>query len=187
MEQHITVLKDAAIEALHLNPSSMVVDATYGSGGHSKAILEQLGENGGLVALDADQSAIDGAESSLGDDERVRLVVQNFRKIDEVLVGLEIENVDAILADLGWRMEQFSGSGKGFSFRTDEPLHMTYGDPKKYAFTAHDIVNEWKEEDIANVLKGYGEERFARRIARAIAKKRDEEAITSSVQLAEIV
>lgn len=187
MKEHITVLKSEAVEALLLQPDSTVVDATLGSGGHTKEILKQLGDKGTLIAIDADKHAIAALEGKLEGDATVHLVNKNFKELDKVLATLNIPQVDAILADLGWRMEQFRGSGKGFSFTEDESLSMTYGDPKDYPFTAKDIVNEWEEESIANVLKGYGEERFAKRIARAITLARKEEEIRTSKQLADII
>jgi len=187
MEQHITVMKEAAVEALGLNPSSVVVDATLGSAGHSLAILETLDQEGMLIALDADSTAVESAKEKLSGAAQIHLIVENFRNIGSALDTLEVEKVDAVLADLGWRMEQFSGSGKGFSFRIDEPLLMTYGDPKGYPFTARDIVNDWQQKDIANVLKGYGEEKFSGRIARTIVEAREVEEIKTSLQLAHII
>jgi 16S rRNA (cytosine1402-N4)-methyltransferase len=185
MEQHITVLKKEAVEGLDITPEATIVDATLGSGGHAKAILEHLGEKGTLIAIDADASAIESFDAKKR--ATVHLVHRNFRDIDVVLRELNIENADGILADLGWRMEQFAGGGKGFSFLVDEPLHMTFGNPEAYPFTARDIVNEWKEEDIKNVLKGYGEERFAGRIARHIVEARAMSPIETSGELAEVV
>jgi 16S rRNA (cytosine1402-N4)-methyltransferase len=98
-----------------------------------------------------------------------------------------IEKVDGILADLGWRMEQFSGNGKGFSFQVDEPLVMTYGDPESYPFTASDIVNEWDEENLIDILEGYGEERYARRIAKGIVKAREGTPISTTFDLVRVI
>jgi len=185
MKTHTTVLEAEAVDALHVHSSATIVDATLGAGGHTKKILSLLGEEGTLVAIDADGEAVAFLERLKASN--VHLVVQNFRNIDLALKELEITAVDGILADLGWRMEQMGGNGKGFSFQVDEPLLMTYGDPENYLFTAHDIVNDWDERDIHNVLKGYGEERFARRIAKAIVVHREHQPIESSLQLAEIV
>lgn len=188
MTQHITVLKDEAIASLNLNSDSVVVDATLGSAGHTTAILEVLGEKGTLIALDADEVAITAAQELLQDvAAKVEYVCTNFRTLGQVLQDLEITEVDAVLADLGWRMDQFTEGGKGFSFNSEDPLVMTYGDPNRHSFTAADIVNEWPEEDIRNVLKGYGEERFARRIAGGIVQAREEAPISTAQQLAEIV
>lgn len=188
MQKHITVLQTEAVEALALTKSSTVVDATLGSGGHAREIVARLGTKGTLIGIDADDTAI-GALTEVFRETAcaIHLVNDNFEHIDSILDLLHIEKVDAILADLGWRMEQFSGNGKGFSFQIDEPLLMTYGNPKKYPFTARDILNEWSEESIANVLKGYGEERFARRIARHIVTAREVKEILTTSELVAII
>jgi len=184
MQTHITVLKDEAVGALAITESSIVVDATLGAAGHAARIVSRLGTGGIFLGIDADEHAIAPAQKILGMPQcRMHLVAGNFRNIDSILEPLHTNKVDAILADLGWRMEQFSGNGKGFSFQVDEPLIMTYGDPKNYPFTAQDILNEWKEEDIRNVLKGYGEERFASRIARAIVAEREHRPIMTTLDL----
>ncbi len=183
---HKTVLLQEAIDGLSFEPGDIVVDATYGSGGHAKEILSRLDKDGVYVGIDADETAFAGTTLA-PTKASVHLVNDNFRNITEILGSLHIEKVDAILADLGWRMEQFTDGGKGFSFQVDEPLHMTFGDPKDYLFTAHDIVNDWEEETLANIFYGYAEERFSRRIARAIILARKEEIISSTKQLVEIV
>lgn len=188
MATHITVLQTEAVEALALTKSSTVVDATLGSGGHAREIVARLGTKGTLIGIDADDTAIGALSEVFGTTTcTTHLVNDNFEHIDSILDLLHIEKVDAILADLGWRMEQFSGNGKGFSFQVDEPLLMTYGNPEKYAFTAKDILNEWSEESIANVLKGYGEERFARRIAHHIVTAREKKEILTTSELVAII
>jgi 16S rRNA (cytosine1402-N4)-methyltransferase len=117
----------------------------------------------------------------------IHLVNDNFQHITEIVRSLHISEVDGIIADLGWRMEQFTDSGKGFSFLQDEPLQMTFGEPESYPFTAHDIVNDWDETSIANVLYGYGEERYARRIASTIVRHRRIQPIITTTQLVEII
>lgn len=186
--RHITVLQNEAVSELALNASSLVVDATLGSGGHTRAILEKLDKTGSYIGMDADQSAIDLANDWISDYKATtNLVHANFKEIDTVLNNLDIKCVDAILADLGWRIEQFEDGGKGFSFNSDEPLLMTFGDPADYLFTAGDIVNDWNETDIANVIYGYGGERFSRRIAKAIVEYRKEKKIETAKELSEIV
>ncbi len=189
--RHITVLQQEATHELNLSKGSVVVDCTLGSAGHAETILSIIGKEGTYIGLDADKTAIE-ANTHLHSEYKatIHLVHSNFRDIKQTLETLGINSVDAVLADLGWRMEQFDGSSgekRGFSFQEDEPLHMTFGSPNDYPFTAHDIVNEWDEEDIANVVYAYGEEHFSRRIAKAIVEKRKEEEITSSVQLADII
>ena len=154
--KHITVLKDEAVLGLALTPKSTVVDATLGAGGHAVRILETLDEAGTFIGLDADSTAILALAHLREAKATVHLKVQNFSKLDDVLAELNLETVDGVLADLGWRTDQFTDGNKGFSFGAEEPLYMTYGDPNLYPFTAADIVNSWKEVDIANVLYGYG-------------------------------
>lgn len=188
MKEHITVLKAEAVEALAIKKDSCVVDATLGSSGHAEAILARLGSKGRFVGIDADKTAIESARKALVQAKAtVHVVTGNFRKIDSILEHLHINTVDAILADLGWRMEQFSGNGKGFSFQVDEPLLMTLGNPEEYAFTAADIVNDWSEESIVNVFVGYGEEQYAKRIARRIIETREKHPIKTSFDLVRLI
>ncbi len=189
--QHITVLEHEAVDLLGLKKDSVVVDCTLGSGGHAKYIQTILGEKGHYIGIDADPTAITANEELKNSSvAKVTLLKANFRDIDQVLLTAGESEVDAILADLGWRMEQFSGSTdlpRGFSFQSDEPLHMTFGEPSSHPFTAYDIVNDWAEEDIANVIYAYGGEGFSRRIATAIVAARKNSPIERASQLAEIV
>lgn len=189
--KHIAVLQQEVISVLNLRSDSVVVDCTLGSGGHAALILQQLGKSGTYIGIDVDPTAIK-ANSTLQEktDARVLLVEGNFRNIRTLLSENGITQVDAIIADLGWRTEQFEGTSgvlRGFSFKHDEPLAMTFGEPARYPFTAYDIVNSWEEEDIANVIYAYGEERHSRRIARAIVARRVQTPIETSKQLAEVV
>ncbi len=185
---HKTVLLDEAVEALAIKNSSIVADCTLGACGHASRIVEKLGKRGTFIGLDADTVAIEESKKLLASSSCTKhLLVSNFRQIDSIFEQLHIPKADAILADLGWRMEQFSGNGKGFSFNIDEDLLMTFGNPEDYAFTARDILNEWKEEDIKNVLKGYGEENFSGRIARAIVEARDVSPIMTTFELVKVI
>lgn len=183
-QSHETVLLHEAVEALAIRPDSTIVDATFGAGGHAAAILAELSSDGHYIGIDTDESAL---RHTLNESTNVTLVHGNFRSLKTHLSKLNIEHVDGILADLGWRMEQFSGNGRGFSFRHDEPLLMTLGDPADYSFTARDIVNEWDEHVLADIIFGYGEERFARRIAKRIVETRVETPIETSKQLSDII
>lgn len=183
-EQHETVLLHEAVEALAIEPTDTIVDATFGSGGHASEILNYLNEKGHYIGIDVDETAL---QHPVIDQKNATLVCGNFRNLKDLVFSVQEGKVDGILADLGWRMEQFSGNGKGFSFRIDEPLLMTLGDADKYPFTAREIVNEWDESVLADIIYGYGEERFARRIASRIVKDRKTIPIESSVQLADIV
>jgi 16S rRNA (cytosine1402-N4)-methyltransferase len=185
--KHITVLRAEAVSALAVRADSVVVDATLGAGGHGSEILKYLGKQGTYIGLDADPTAIEKAKSFLIGNATMHLIHRNFSQLYTVLEELGIDKVDAILADLGWRSEQFAEEGRGFSFNDTKGLLMTYGAPSDHLFTATDIVNGWAEADIANVIYGYGEERYARRIAKAIVEARAKNTITNAAQLAEIV
>ncbi len=185
--QHITVLQHEAVQALALNQASVVVDATLGAGGHARLILDVLGPTGTYIGIDADAEAVAAGERELTGVATKHLVVGNFSKLDEILKSCGITEVDAVLADLGWRTDQFITAGRGFSFTDETGLLMTYGDASEYAFTARDIVNDWAEVDIANVLYGYGEEHYSRRIARAIVEYRVHTPIETGAQLAKII
>lgn len=183
---HITVLKTEAVEALKLKSDSVVFDCTLGSGGHARTILEHLGNKGVYVGLDADETAISTIKLPKTPKVQVLLLNRNFSEVKKVAEELKLAP-DAILADLGWRTEQFEEGNRGFSFSQDEPLLMTYGKPEDYVFTAYDIVNEWAEESIADVIYGYGDETAGRRIAKAIVDARKSKEIKTASELAEIV
>ncbi len=188
MKTHITVLREEGVEALAIKSSSIIVDATLGAAGHASLITERLGKAGTFVGIDADATAVEEAKRTLSHAvSHTHLCIGNFRDINSILEHLHISKVDGILADLGWRMEQFSGNGKGFSFQVDEPLIMTFGNPESYTFTACDIVNDWDEDNIQSILKGYGEERFSGRIARAIVEARAVRRIETTFELVEII
>jgi 16S rRNA (cytosine1402-N4)-methyltransferase len=186
MSSHITVLKEEAVAGLSLSPTDIVVDATFGGGGHAETIIASLDSHGTYIGIDADESAL--TEQTFPEAAcSIHLVHDNFKNISNITRSLHIEHIDAILADLGWRMDQFTDGGKGFSFMKDEPLAMTYGDPASYDFTAYDIVNEWEEASIADIIFAYGEERAARRIAKEIVAVRRGDPIKTTLQLANII
>ena len=185
--RHITVLKTAATKALNLKPGAIVVDATLGSGGHTESILKTLKGTGFCLSLDVDQTAVDEFIDKYGVVKNHLVVCSNFNALDIILKNNGINKLDAVLADLGWRSEQFEAGNKGFSFRLEEPLIMTYGNPKDYPFTAFEIVNDWEESNIADILYHYGDERHSRRIATAICVARKKETIKTGKQLADII
>ncbi len=186
MQKHTPVLLKETIEALNLKPDSVVIDCTLGGGGHGKAILERLGKGGVYVGLDADKTAIDSASGLQKAEATVHLINSNFVHIANIVKKLRLCPA-AILADLGWRSDQFEKGGKGFSFSSDEPLLMTYGNAANYPFTAADIVNDWEESSIADVIFGYGEERRAKKIAKAIVEARTKRKIETAKELASII
>ena len=170
---HNSVLMKEVLKALAVKPGDTVVDATLGGAGHFKELLSQLGEGGVIVGIDADSGAVERGREAYANDRRTdrpvaHLVNDNFRNLARILERLGIGQVDAILFDLGWSGFQISAP-RGFSFQSDEPLLMTYGDGGE---TAADIINSTSETDLAALFFTYGEERFARSIARAIVKAR---------------
>jgi 16S rRNA (cytosine1402-N4)-methyltransferase len=183
--QHITVLLEEAVDILQLKPDAVVVDATFGNGGHAQEITKQI-PKGVFIGLDVDETALDSKK--LGDATcESFLIHRNFSEIKDVLNSLNVKRVDGMLADLGWRIEQFTNQEKGLSFMHEGPLHMTLGEPNDYPFTAIDIVNDWDESTIADIIYGYSDERFARRIAKAIVAERASGRIETTTQLVEIV
>jgi len=186
---HQSVLSQELIEALNVKKEDIIVDATVNGGGHSKKIAELLGKEGMLLGIDADGEALKEAKKRLaGAKCRVELVEANFRTIDEILKRLDVTEVDGIVMDLGMSSNQLEGSGRGFSFKRDEPLLMTFKhDPEETDLTAREIVNEWDEENLADIIFGYGEEQFARRIARAITRERREKLIATTKDLVQII
>ncbi|OGZ16630.1 MAG: 16S rRNA (cytosine(1402)-N(4))-methyltransferase [Candidatus Lloydbacteria bacterium RIFCSPLOWO2_12_FULL_51_9] len=189
MAEHIPVLKKEVIDGLLLADGDRVFDATLGGGGHAQAICGAIGKRGTLVGTDLDEGALRRTkESTRGCAGTVRLVRENFRNVDVVLEREGVSTIDKALFDLGMSSLELDASGRGFSFKKDEPLLMTFDSSPTYgAHTAEEIVNAWPEEEIARILKEYGEERFARRIAQAIALRRKVKRIERTGELAEIV
>ena len=171
--RHDSVLVKEVLGALRAAPSDTVIDATLGGAGHFKELLAALGEGGIIVGIDADPAAVERAREAYARDRRperpvAHLVNDNFRNLARILERLGIGGADAIFFDLGWSGYQIAAP-RGFSFGEDQPLLMTYGENGQ---TAADIVNSASEEEIADILFTYGEERFARPIARAIVAAR---------------
>ena len=184
---HTTVLLHESVEGLNLKPGSVFVDATLNAGGHSQLVLSQLDGNVRVIGIDIDADAIVRAKENIT-TPNANFFQENFRNIDKVLDQAGVANVDGILFDLGLSSNQIEESGRGFSFKTNEPLLMTMKkSPESTDITAHEIVNTWAEESLADIIYGYGEDRFARRIARAIVLAREKQSIETAEQLSNIV
>jgi len=186
---HESVLLKESIDGLELEEGDVYLDATTGSGGHMEEVWQRLKDKVTLAGIDADQMSIDISRERMDlVGAKPKLTVLNFRNIDKALDILEIKNPTKILFDLGWSSDQFDEGGRGFSFQKDEPLLMTFkNEIKEEDTTANDVVNHWSEESLADVIYGYGEEKYARRIAKAIVKARAMKEIKTSGELAEIV
>jgi 16S rRNA (cytosine1402-N4)-methyltransferase len=184
--EHIPVLADDLFESISLPKDGIMVDATVGHGGHSFLFGKQLGPDGLIIGLDVDKNCIKRAQEKLSSLEcDVILVRENFAKIAHVLDENGIDKVDFILADFGFCSGQLTDVTKGLSFQENMPLDMRLD--ARIQRTASDFVNNEKEEDLANLIFEYGEERASRRIARFIVEHRASQPITTTAQLAAIV
>ena len=184
--EHQTVLLDEAITALVARPEGCYVDGTFGRGGHTQAILSRLSDSGAVMAIDKDPAAQDCAEQTFGDDSRFEFVRGSFAELAELVAERGLQGkVDGVLLDLGVSSPQLDDAERGFSFLRDGPLDMRMNPDAD--ISAAEWLATADEADIARVIKEYGEERFARRMARAIVDARELSAITRTGQLAEIL
>jgi len=184
--EHRPVLLDEALAALNICADGHYIDGTFGRGGHSAAILNRLNEQGRLLALDKDPEAIAVANQRFADDPRFLIRQDSFAMMNAQIKALGWPHqVDGILLDLGVSSPQLDDARRGFSFQKDGPLDMRMN--PEQGLSAAKWLAEAREQDIVTVLKEYGEERFAKRIARALVQARKEKAITTTKQLSEIV
>ena len=181
---HITVLLNEAVEALNIKPSGTYIDGTFGRGGHSKKILSKLDEEGRLFAMDQDIAAIETGKSIT--DSRFKIEHRHFSEINQLAINNKLTRVDGILLDLGISSPQIDEGERGFSFRFDAPLDMRMDQTR--GKTAAELLTTISEQQLGKVIKDYGEERFAKQVARAIIKERtDGRPITTTGQLAKVV
>ncbi len=186
---HKSVLLQEAIDGLNLKEGLRVLDGTINGGGHSSVICQKIGKSGVLIGMDLDQEALARAEKHLKSCKATTYLIEdNFRNMGRSMKKYGVENFDAILLDLGLSSDQLGVSERGFSFQVDEPLLMTFKkELSENDLTAREIVNTWDEEHIADIIYGYGEERFSRRIARNIVLARKEGLIERTKDLVSIV
>ena len=183
--QHITVLLNEAVDALAVREDGIYVDGTFGRGGHSRLILSRLGSQGRLIVFDKDPQAIEAAQKLAEQDGRVTVVHDGFSSFQTTLDKLDIEEIDGALFDLGISSPQIDDGARGFSFRFDAPLDMRM-DPTR-GMSAAEWIATASEQDLHEVIKNYGEERFSRQIARAIVAQREESPIDTTRKLAQLV
>jgi 16S rRNA (cytosine1402-N4)-methyltransferase len=185
MAEHISVLLRESIDSLNIKPDGIYVDGTLGLGGHSLEIAKRL-TTGRLVGIDRDETAIARAGERLREfSERVTLVHGNFCNIPEILDELGIGKADGMLFDLGVSSPQLDETDRGFSYMTDAPLDMRMD--RDNTLSAWLVVNRWPEDKLERILRDYGEERYARRIAAAIVRCREEKEISSTLELVDII
>ncbi|MCA9269785.1 MAG: 16S rRNA (cytosine(1402)-N(4))-methyltransferase RsmH [Planctomycetales bacterium] len=181
---HVSVLADEVMHWLAPLPGQTIVDGTLGGGGHTRLLAQRVGAAGRVVAVDQDQAALDRAEREL-QGQPVLIAQGNFADVPEVLAAAEIEQVDGVLLDLGLSSDQLADSERGFSFDSAGPLDLRFdgerGEP------AWRLLARLQEKELADLIYQYGEERFSRRIARAVVARRNENPVRTAAELAELV
>ena len=189
--QHTPVLLHESIEGLLIKKGGIYVDCTTNRAGHSIEIAKKIGKKGILICIDLDQTALSDAKkklSELKNAPEIHFVHSNFRHIQTILKKLKIEHVDGILADLGISSEELDISGRGFSFRKDEPLQMTFDSHlTEDMTTAYDILNSWSESTIADIIYGFADEVYSRRIAHRITERRLLKPIGTTFELVDVI
>ena len=182
---HIPVLLNEVIEGLNIKKNGIYVDGTLGGAGHSLEICKKLSPQGRLIGIDRDVEALACAKEKLKQYDNVKFVNDNHQNIKQILSDLEINGVDGILLDLGVSSYQIDEISRGFSYMNDAPLDMRMD--KSQTLTAEEVINTYKEEDLAKIIYEYGEEKFSRKIARRICELRKIEKIDTTAKLAAIV
>ncbi len=183
---HKSVLLDETIENLNIKPDGIYVDGTLGGGGHSYEICKRLSDKGRLIGIDQDEDAIAAATARLSEfKDKVTIVRSNYCNFAEVLKELGIEKVDGIVLDLGVSSYQLDTAERGFTYKTDAPLDMRMD--QRGEMTAADIVNDYSEFDLYRIIRDYGEDKFAKNIAKHIVNARSQQRIETTGQLTEII
>lgn len=186
---HIPVLRDESIDGLSIQSGDIIIDGTLGGGGHTFEMIRRFGSGVKIIAFDLDSDAITRAKALIGDTPSdVIFQTGGFQDMDQVLDAHHMPHVDRILLDLGISSFQLEVAGRGFSFMKDEPLLMTMKkNPTESDLTATDIVNTWEEKTLADIIYGFGEEKYSRRIAQAIVEARKEKPIETTFDLVKII
>ncbi|MCB2308085.1 16S rRNA (cytosine(1402)-N(4))-methyltransferase RsmH [Clostridium estertheticum] len=183
--KHISVLLNECIEALDIKEDGIYVDCTLGGAGHSLEILKRLSSKGRLIGIDQDEDALKAAKEKIKEFNNVTYVHDNFYNIKAILDKLEIEKVDGIFMDLGVSSYQLDNTERGFSYMRDAKLDMRMDRSK--GITAFDVVNNYEEQQIADVLRNYGEEKFSKRIANFIVDRRKDKPIETTLELVNVI
>lgn len=182
--KHISVLLGESVDSLNIKSDGVYIDCTAGGGGHSAVILSRLGEGGRLICVDQDPTAVQVVTDRFKDDNRVTVVHSNFSNFAQILDDLGIDYVDGVVADLGVSSHQLDTAERGFSFHKDAPLDMRMSQVGR---SARDVVNTYTEKQLYTIIKAYGEEKFADRVARAIVRAREEKVIETTIELSDVV
>jgi 16S rRNA (cytosine1402-N4)-methyltransferase len=183
--EHVSVLLEECIQGLNIKSNGIYIDGTLGGAGHSSEIIKKLGSEGTLIGIDQDKNALKASGDRLKDYTNVIFVHNNFSNIKDILEEIDIEKVDGILLDLGVSSHQLDVPERGFSYMNDAPLDMRMNADSN--FTASDIVNNYSRTEIERVIKDYGEEKWASRIAEFIVREREKKPIDTTFELVEII
>ena len=183
--KHVSVLLNECLDNLNIKEDGIYVDCTLGGAGHSSHILERLSDKGMLIGIDQDTDALNAAKDRLKKYKNVKFVHNNFYNIDSILEELGIEKVDGILMDLGVSSYQLDEGERGFSYMKDAPLDMRMD--RDNDFSAYDVVNKYSVDELYRVIKDYGEEKFAKRIANFIVERREKKNIETTLELVDII
>jgi len=184
--EHKSVLLKETINGLRVKPGGIYVDGTLGGGGHAFEVCKQLGNKGSFIGIDQDADALNAARIRLTDfGEKVTIIRSNYCDMKPVLHGIGIDRVDGIVLDLGVSSYQLDTAERGFSYTKDAPLDMRMD--RRQKLTARDIVNTYDERDLFRIIRDYGEDRFAKNIAKHIVREREKGPLETTVQLAEII
>ncbi len=187
--EHKSVLLNETVNGLNIKSNDIFVDMTLGGAGHSEAVAKSGAENLTIVGIDADFEALDRAKEKLQKySHKLILVTEYFDHLKEILEKNNLNYVDKVLFDLGYSSFEIDNAERGFSFLHDGPLKMTYtNNPDSKQLTAYDVVNDFQEENLADIIYGFGEETFSRRIARGIVEAREKKPIETTAELAKII
>ena len=184
--KHVSVLLNETIDGLNINPDGIYVDGTLGGGGHAYEVCKHLSSKGRLIGIDQDSEALEAARERLSEfEDKVTMVRSNYCEIDTILKDLDIDKVDGIVLDLGVSSYQLDNLERGFSYKADAPLDMRMD--TRQMITASDVVNNYSENELYRIIRDYGEDRFAKNIAKHIVMARKKKPLTTTGELSEIV
>ena len=184
--KHQSVLLDECMESLNIKPDGIYVDGTLGGGGHSYEICRRLSDKGRLIGIDQDEAAIEAASARLGEfKDKVTIIRSNYCDMKEQLMKIGVTSVDGILLDLGVSSYQLDNAERGFTYREDAPLDMRMD--QRQSMTAKDIVNEYSEMELYRIIRDYGEEKFAKNIAKHIVSARNQKTLETTGELIDVI
>ena len=184
--KHVSVLLNETIDGLNINPDGIYVDGTLGGGGHAYEVCKRLSDKGRLIGIDQDGEALEAAREHLKEfEDKITLVRSNYCEIDTILKDLDIDKVDGIVLDLGVSSYQLDNLERGFSYKSEAPLDMRMD--QRQVKTAADVVNTYSENELFRIIRDYGEDKFAKNIAKHIVMERQKKPFETTAQLSEVI